>query len=33
MGKIRTRVIGLEDVEKEQKKEQKKRAQEKKIVT
>ncbi len=33
MGKIRTRVIGLEDVEKEQKKEQKKRAQEKKITT
>ena len=32
MGKIRTRVIGLEDVEKEQKKEQKKRAQEKKVV-
>ena len=32
MGKIRTRTIGLEDVEKEQKKEQKKRAQEKKVV-
>jgi len=31
MGKIRTRTIGLEDVEKEQKKEQKKRAQEKKV--
>lgn len=33
MGKIRTRVIGLEDIEKEQKKEQKKRAQEKKVAT
>lgn len=32
MGKIRTRVIGLDDVEKEQKKDQKKRAQEKKSV-
>ncbi len=32
MGKIRTRVIGLEDVEKEQKKEQKKRADEKKSL-
>ncbi len=32
MGKIRTRVIGLEDVEKEQKQEQKKRAEEKKML-
>ncbi len=32
MGKIRTRIIGLEDVEKEQKKEQKKRAVEKKTL-
>lgn len=32
MGKIRTRVLGMEDVEKEQKQEQKKRAQEKKVV-
>jgi len=32
MGKIRTRIIGLEDVEKEQKKEQKKRAVEKKSL-
>ncbi len=32
MGKIRTRVIGLEEVEKEQKQEQKKRAEEKKVL-
>lgn len=32
MGKIRTRIIGLEDVEKEQKKDQKKRADEKKFL-
>src|SRR3990167_3346763 len=31
MGKIRTRVIGVEDVEEEQKKEQKKRSMEKKM--